>query len=106
MAKRTTTKSGAVKRTRKTAPRKTARRTATKPVGAEATTTAVAAPGVARPPEPTTEEIAERAYFLSLERKGTGRPARRLVAGGARVAERLHPRVSAAGLRQASHSSG
>lgn len=74
MAKRTTTTSGAVKRTRKTAPRKTARRTAAKPVGAEATQTAVAAPGVARSPEPTTEQIAERAYFLSLERKGPGGP--------------------------------
>lgn len=74
MAKRTTTKSGAVKRTRKTAPRKTARRTAAKPAGAEAAATVGAATEVARPPEPTTEQIAERAYFLSLERTGPGGP--------------------------------
>lgn len=62
MAKRTTT-STAVKRTRKTAPRsRTVRRTAAKPVAA--------APVEA----PTAEQIAERAYFLSLERKGPGGP--------------------------------
>lgn len=74
MAKRTTTTSGTVKRSRKTAPRKTARRTAAKPAAVEPAETAVAAAGVASPPEPTTEQIAERAYFLSLERKGPGGP--------------------------------
>ena len=74
MAKRTTTASGAVKRSRKTAPRKTVRRTAAKPAAVEPKETAGAAAGVARPPEPTTEQIAERAYFLSLERKGPGGP--------------------------------
>lgn len=75
MAKRTTTTSGAVKRARKTAPRKTARRTAAKPAtAAEPTEATVAAAGAACPPEPTAEQIAERAYFLSLERKGPGGP--------------------------------
>lgn len=75
MAKRTTTTSGAVKRTRKTAPRKTVRRAAAKPVtAAEPTETAVAAAGAACPPEPTIDQIAERAYFLSLERTGPGGP--------------------------------
>ena len=74
MAKRTTTAGGAVKRSRRTAPRKTARRTAAKQVAVEPTETAVAAAGAACPPEPTTEQIAERAYFLSLERKGPGGP--------------------------------
>lgn len=68
MAKRTTTSTGTVKRTRKTAPRsKTVRRTAAKPVAA-GTVEAVAHA------EPTNEQIAERAYFLSLERKGPGGP--------------------------------
>ena len=74
MAKRTTTTSGAVKRTRKTAPRKTARRTAKPATAAESTEATVAAAGAACPPEPTAEQIAERAYFLSLERKGPGGP--------------------------------
>ena len=66
MAKRTTT-STAVKRTRKAAPRsRTVRRTAAKPVAA--------APVEAPPTAPTAEQIAERAYFLSLERKGPGGP--------------------------------
>ena len=43
------------------------RRTAAKPVAA-------ATPVEAPPTAPTTEQIAERAYFLSLERKGPGGP--------------------------------
>lgn len=82
MAKRTTQSTGTVKRTRKTAPRKTTRRTAAKPVEtaapANATTAvrAVAAAGAieAGTPEPTDAQIAERAYFLSLERQGPGGP--------------------------------
>ena len=87
MAKRTTPSTGTVKRTRKTAPRKTAprkttRRTAVKPIEAAAppeTTTAtgaVEAAGMieAAAPEPTDAQIAERAYFLSLERQGPGGP--------------------------------
>ncbi len=82
MAKRTTPSTGTVKRTRKTAPRKTTRRTAVKPIEAAApaeTTTAtgaVEAAGMieAAAPEPTDAQIAERAYFLSLERQGPGGP--------------------------------
>ena len=91
MAKRTTTSTGTVKRTRKTAARsRTTRRPAAKPAAAakpvEAAAPAeavnpvvpVAAAAAAVEPaphiEPTTEQIAERAYFLSLERKGPGGP--------------------------------
>ncbi|MDE2906635.1 MAG: DUF2934 domain-containing protein [Acidobacteriota bacterium] len=81
MAKRTTQSTGTVKRTRKTAPRKTTRRTAAKPVEAAApvkaaTARAVEAAGAieAATPEPTDAQIAERAYFLSLERHGPGGP--------------------------------
>ncbi len=81
MAKRTTQSTGTVKRTRKTAPRKTTRRTAVKPVAAAPveTTTAtgpIEAAGMieAAAPEPTDAQIAERAYFLSLERQGSGGP--------------------------------
>ena len=82
MAKRTTQSTGTVKRTRKTAPRKITRRTAVKPVAAAPveTTTAtgpIEAAGTieaAAAPEPTDAQIAERAYFLSLERQGSGGP--------------------------------
>lgn len=78
MAKRTTTTTGATKRARKTAPRKTARRTGARTVKAAETMEAAAAVesvGVAASPTgPTAEQIAERAYFLSLERKGPGGP--------------------------------
>ncbi len=81
MAKRTTQSTGTVKRTRKTAPRKTTRRTAVKPVEAapvETTTGTgpIEAAGMveAAAPEPTDAQIAERAYFLSLERQGSGGP--------------------------------
>ena len=80
MAKRTTTSTrGAVKRTRKTATRTGTARWAAAKKPAEAAAPAEAAvaagtAGVAAPPEPTTEQIAERAYFLSLERKGPGGP--------------------------------
>ena len=81
MAKRTTQSTGTVKRTRKTAPRKITRRTAVKPVAAVPveTTTAtgpIEAAGMieAAAPEPTDAQIAERAYFLSLERQGSGGP--------------------------------
>ena len=80
MAKRTTQSTGTVKRTRKTAPRKITR-TAVKPVAAAPveTTTAtgpIEAAGMieAAAPEPTDAQIAERAYFLSLERQGSGGP--------------------------------
>ena len=64
MAKRTTQSQGTVKRTRKTAARgKTARRTAARAVEPAAVHT-----------EPTSAQIAERAYFLSLERQGPGGP--------------------------------
>ena len=83
MAKRTTQSTGTVKRTRKTAPRKITRRTAVKPVAAAPveTTTAtgpVEAAGMieaaAAAAEPTDAQIAERAYFLSFERQGSGGP--------------------------------
>ncbi len=79
MTKRTTTSStGAVKRTRKTGSRtKTARRTAATPVDVVAPVETAAAVGQAEavaPCGPTAEQIAERAYFLSLERKGPGGP--------------------------------
>lgn len=82
MAKRTTQSTGTVKRTRKTAPRKTTRRTAARPVEAAApakaatAARAVEAAGAieAGTPEPTDAQIAERAYFLSLERQGPGGP--------------------------------
>lgn len=77
MAKRTTKTTGATRRTRKTAPRKTARRTVAKTVKADdnlEAAAAVEAAGAPNPPEPTAEQIAERAYFLSLERKGPGGP--------------------------------
>ncbi len=76
MAKRTTT-TGTTRRARKTAPRKTARRGAAKAAPATApmkAAVAVEAAGTASAPEPTTEQIAERAYFLSLERTGPGGP--------------------------------
>ena len=83
MAIRTTRSTETVKRTRKTAPRKTTGRTAVKPVEAAApveTTTAtgpIEAAGMleaAAAPEPTDTQIAERAYFLSFERQGSGGP--------------------------------
>lgn len=76
MAKRTTTTTGATRRARKTAPRKTARRTVKKTTeAAEAMEAApVESTRPASPAEPTAEQIAERAYFLSLERKGPGGP--------------------------------
>ena len=77
MAKRTTTTTGAAKRARKTAPRKTTRRASAKPVTAAASkeeTVAVESTGIASPFEPTSEQIAERAYFLSLVRTGPGGP--------------------------------
>ena len=78
MAKRTTTTTGAVKRTRKTAPRKTtARRTTGTPVattGRTAATVPVESVATQSSPQPTSEQIAERAYYLSLERKGPGGP--------------------------------
>ena len=71
MAKRTTQSQGTVKRTRKTAPRgKTARRTAARAVEPAAAHTEPAAAHT----EPTSAQIAERAYFLSLERQGPGGP--------------------------------
>lgn len=71
MAKRTTQSQGTVKRTRKTAPRgKTARRTAARAVEPVAAHTEPAAAHT----EPTSAQIAERAYFLSLERQGPGGP--------------------------------
>ena len=90
MAKRTTTSTGTAKRTRKTARRsKTTRRAAATPPAAPKPVEAVAkpvdaaaavAPAIAAvrvetaPIEPTAEQIAERAYFLSLERQGAGGP--------------------------------
>ena len=78
MAKRTTQSTGTVKRTRKTAPRKTTRRTAAKPVEAaapaQATTAARAVEAAGLTEAPTDAQIAERAYFLSLERQGPGGP--------------------------------
>lgn len=83
MAKRTTPSTGAVKRTRKTAPRsKTTRRTAAKPnvaakpveAVAPVAATVVGPVGATAAPEPTSAQIAERAYFLSLERQGSGGP--------------------------------
>lgn len=77
MAKRTTKTTGATRRARKTAPRKTARRTVATTAKAAETleaAAAVEAAGAACPPEPTAGQIAERAYFLSLERKGPGGP--------------------------------
>ena len=71
MAKRTTQSQGTVKRTRKTAPRgKTARRTAARAVEPAAAHTEPAAAHT----EPTSAQIAERAYFLYLERQGPGGP--------------------------------
>ena len=71
MAKRTTQSQGTVKRTRKTAPRgKTARRTAARAVEPAAAHTEPAAAHT----EPTSAQIAERAYFLSLERQEPGGP--------------------------------
>lgn len=79
MAKRTTQSTGTVKRTRKTAPRKSARRTAAKPVEVAAPLETATASGpveaaLAAAAEPTDTQIAERAYFLSLERQGFGGP--------------------------------
>ena len=75
MAKRTTTTAGTTKRARKTAPRKATRRTARTAQAAETLeATAVESAGAASPTRPTAEQIAERAYFLSLERKGPGGP--------------------------------
>ena len=76
MAKRTTTTTGATRRARKTAPRKAARRTVATTAQAAETmeAAAVESAGAASPAQPTAEQIAERAYFLSLERKGPGGP--------------------------------
>ena len=76
MAKRTTTTAGTTKRARKTAPRKATRRTAARTARAAETVDAPAgeSAGAASPTQPTAEQIAERAYFLSLERKGPGGP--------------------------------
>ena len=73
MAKRATTSTGStrtVKRAKKTAPRSSTVRRAAKPVETPAT----GPTETAAHREPTSEQIAERAYFLSLERKGPGGP--------------------------------
>ena len=62
-----------MKRTRKTAPHgKTARRTATKAVDPAAV--AMPVEPAETHTEPTSAQIAERAYFLFLERQGPGGP--------------------------------